>query len=135
MTMGMGVMDLGTLMSQMNGDVEAKEEEIKNRFSAEQARGMLRDALALLDVKHNFERGQILRPKRGLYDGRRGSCGGVLMFLSYDLPKCDLEPYDNGRPVGLSDADCVCGEILPSGAMAEYLMCSRYLEPDPEAVA
>lgn len=133
--MSMGVMDLGTLMAQMSGDPEEQEEKIKNRFSEEQARDMLREALVLLDTRHTFERGQIVRPKRGLYDGRRGSCGGVLMFLSYELPKAETEAYDNGRPIGLSDVDCVCGEILPTGAMTEYAMCSRYLEPAPEVTA
>jgi hypothetical protein len=111
--------------------VEDREKQRLERFPKAQTRAMLADALAVLDKKYSFKRGDVVRYKRGLENNRLPPCGGLALFLTYAGPRYQMERADYGHPLATYDVDCVIGVLLPNGALAEYHCCSRYLEPAP----
>ena len=111
--------------------ISIEEEKRRRRFPAARARGMLRDALAKLDQRHVFRHGDVVRYKQGLESNRKVPCGGLAVFVDYCCAPTGMEPQEYTTPLAVYQVDCVIGVLLPTGAMTEYLCCSRYLEPAP----
>lgn len=120
------VMGLSELLKQM-GDV-TEDRDSGPPLDEVTAKEMLGHALAVLDERHQFRRGDVVRYKQGLESGVKGLRGGVGVFLEYrsDFNTTRKEP---GWPMPNYDVDCVIGSITREGGMVEWAACSRYLEP------
>lgn len=132
--------DLARIMAMLGqGDDDASEITLDPSRAVE----IIRGGYDVLQVNHDLTAGQIVRNKPGVEDGYKKPNGGLLLFVR-DFTEQDRE--NNNRAVDnmsvsndmsytLRSRDCVVLRVLDDGAVLEFPVTKRCLEPHPDFAA